>query len=101
MQSILTADISCLYDMVDEINRKISDRYTTETEKECLKTLQVQITTEFRLRNAGMDYKKCFYRHENGNCAAIGGMCTANGYGEAMKRCQQYRETYILTTKNR
>lgn len=100
MQSILTADTEYLYAMMYEITSKLTSSIAvSDVEKEYMHTLQLQISTEFELRNAKMGYKTCFYHHKNGDCAAIGGKCTANGYGESLKKCQLYRETYIKTTK--
>lgn len=101
MQSILTAETNYLYDMIDEISKRFMDMHISECEKEYLRTIQLQITTEFELRNAHMGYKHCYYRHENGECAAIGRQCESNGYGDTLKRCQQYRETYIRTTRKK
>ena len=63
-----------------------------------LKCMEEAIKLEIELRSLGVNYLSCHYRHQNGNCAAIGGFCTSNCSGEAFKLCQRYRKEYIEVT---
>lgn len=85
--------------MLNEIDDRFKDIHISGYETEYLLDLQTKITTEIKLRNLGIPYQKCYYRHENGNCAAIGGFCPSNGFGNSLSLCQKNRLTYICETQ--
>ena len=91
MQSILTADIDFLYLLLNEIDERLSDFHISGYEADNLSKLKRQTDTEIVLRRNSLSYKKCIYRHENGNCQAIGGFCSSNGYGDSLDLCQLNR----------
>ena len=99
MKSILTSDNEYLYRLLADIEQKYKNNTVSAAEHALLHKMQQQITTELNLRSAGMSYTECYYRNVNGNCSAIGGVCTSNGYGNGLELCQKNRKTYIDITK--
>lgn len=91
MQSILTADTDFLYSLRNEIDDRLSDFHIAGYEADYLSALKKQIDTELLLRKNSVSYEKCIYRHENGNCQAIGGFCSSNSYGGCLDLCQLNR----------
>lgn len=91
MQSILIADTDFLYSLRNEVDDRLSDFHISAYESEYLSALKKQIDTELFLRKNSVSYEKCIYRHENGNCQAIGGFCSSNGYGDSLDLCQLNR----------
>mgnify|MGYP003292447422 CR=1 FL=1 len=97
MNSILTSDIDFLYKILNEADDELKDMHISGYKADYLSAILKQVNLEIKLRSFDMSYQKCHYRHENGNCAAIGGFCTSNGQGNALDLCQKARKTYIET----
>ena len=93
MTSIMLATDDELYRCLQEVDENIHISGVQAAEMTDLKKL---IETEILLRKEGVTYKNCFYRNkENGNCAVIGGFCTANCSGRAFELCQRNRMNYV------
>ena len=99
MQSILTADTDFLYSLLKEIDERLSDFHISGYETDYLLKLKRQSDTEIFLRKNSLSYEKCFYRHENGNCQAIGGFCLSNGYDKGLDLCQENRKKLLVKEK--
>ena len=97
MKSILTSDIDFLYKILNEADDELKDMHISGYKAAYLSDVLKQTQLEIKLRRFDMSYQNCHYRHANGNCAASGGFCTANGQGKALDLCQQARKTYIET----
>lgn len=98
MTNIMLATEENLHKGLSEIDEQYNNLDISGTSVKELKALEETIKEELTLRSAGVDYLHCHYRHQNGNCAAIGGFCTSNCSGEAFKFCQKYRKEYIEVT---
>lgn len=96
-KSILNTDTNMLYKFLNEIENDLSDTRVSQHMTDFLTSMQRQINLEIKLRNCGMACENCYYKHENGNCAAISGTCLTNGYGKSLDLCQKARETYVKT----
>lgn len=98
MESILMKTTDELFQMLNEIDDRFKDTHISSYETDYLLDLQTKITTEIKLRELDISYHNCYFRHKNGECAAIGCDCSSNGYGDRLSLCQKNRLIYISET---